>query len=479
MATRHWIAAAAALFYAGPAQAQSSGADLVGNWAAKEAIEERCHIHLGQGGFRIAPAGRRGIYTLSGRMSYRSVVRSECQGSTAAASKAARTTSSNCQVASNKLICKTRGGNRQAFEIEAGTLISSRRTPQGGAVTTILRRQAKGPDSGTAAPTPAPASEVSEARAPPPEAAPVVLPSDFRQATGARPALTESAANTALAVRIQKAQNHLDKAAESLFRGDLAAASSATTQRNELARARAHLKKYRALLPTLAIPDAVRNPVLRTSMAAALRLLKRQHEQVRQFLAVSQALQQAAREGAAPSATHNAAAILGRRLARAELRAQSAREFLGFEYFQDTDYYLMVAGSMMAETRVSLHQGLKNGDNQQAARGWAVDARKKAAVGRQAVIRARSQEKKSAASLALIPDKNLKAKFAEFMRLGNRYNDLIDEALQRLEAAANDLETGRLRPAAVDAIDANYNLLVERLLGRLSEITTEISQLVP
>jgi hypothetical protein len=280
-------------------------------------------------------------------------------------------------------------------------------------------------------------------------------------------------------VRIQKAQNHLDKAAESLFRGDLAATSSTTTQQNELSKARAYLKEYGALLPTLTIPGKVRNPVLRKTMTAALRLLKQQHKQVRHFLAVSEALQQATREGAMPSAAYNAAGVLDRRLARATLRSKSAREFLGFEYFQSTDYFLMVAGSMMADARVSLHEGLKNGANRPAARGWAVDARKRAAVGRLALDMARSQEKKSSANLALIPDKNLKAKFAEFMRLSKRYNDLLDEALQRFETAANDLESGSLKPAAVDAIDANYNFLVERLLGRLSEITTELSRLVP
>ncbi|MDP7604906.1 MAG: hypothetical protein QF546_13825 [Alphaproteobacteria bacterium] len=463
------------LFLALPTQAQTSAADLVGTWAAKQAIEERCYIHLGQGNFRIAPASRRGVYTLSGRLTYHSAVRPECQGTAAATTKAARNTTSSCQVTSNKLVCKTPGGRHRSFEIGNKTLVSTRRTPQGANVTTILRKQAKKTASGPAAP----AAKITSGRAPPPEAEPVVMPSDFRQATGARPALPESAANTALAVRIQKAQNHLDKAAESLFRGDLAATSSTTTQQNELSKARAYLKEYGALLPTLTIPGKVRNPVLRKTMTAALRLLKQQHKQVRHFLAVSEALQQATREGAMPSAAYNAAGVLDRRLARATLRSKSAREFLGFEYFQSTDYFLMVAGSMMADARVSLHEGLKNGANRPAARGWAVDARKRAAVGRLALDMARSQEKKSSANLALIPDKNLKAKFAEFMRLSKRYNDLLDEALQRFETAANDLESGSLKPAAIDAIDANYNFLVERLLGRLSEITTELSRLVP
>ncbi|MDP6069237.1 MAG: hypothetical protein QGG75_18595 [Alphaproteobacteria bacterium] len=57
MLIRLWIAASAALGAALSAQAQTTGADLVGQWTAKQAIEERCHIHLGRGAFRIAPGG--------------------------------------------------------------------------------------------------------------------------------------------------------------------------------------------------------------------------------------------------------------------------------------------------------------------------------------------------------------------------------------------------------------------------------------
>ncbi len=55
MATKKWMVALVALGFALPAQSQTRAADLVGNWTAKQAIEERCHIHLGRGSFRIAP----------------------------------------------------------------------------------------------------------------------------------------------------------------------------------------------------------------------------------------------------------------------------------------------------------------------------------------------------------------------------------------------------------------------------------------
>ncbi|MDP6068954.1 MAG: hypothetical protein QGG75_17130, partial [Alphaproteobacteria bacterium] len=311
----------------------------------------------------------------------------------------------------------------------------------------------------------------------PRQAAPRKFHSKYQQASGKRPALPESAANTALALRLQKAQNHLDKAAESLFRADLAATSSTTTQANELAKARAHLAEYDALAPSLAIPTAVRNPVLKNTSTVVLAHLGKMNRQVRHYLTTSEVLHRAALDNASPSAAQNAAHVLDGRLTRAGQKAVAARELVGLPYFQESDYFLALALTMMTEAGASLFEGLKSGDNTALVRNWAVDVRKRTLVGRRAVVQARRQEKKSNASLALIPDPGLKAKFAEFMRLGSRYKDLLDEALRDLEKASHDLEAGRLEADAVVAIDANFNFPLEPLLGRLSALTTELSRL--